>query len=40
MRARIPGSGLITLNATGPCPRPATPEEAAASIAAFAGARR
>lgn len=38
VQARIPGSRLITLNATGHCPQLAAPEETAAAIAAFAGA--
>ncbi|MFK8906920.1 alpha/beta fold hydrolase [Streptomyces sp. YS-3] len=40
VQARIPGSRLITLNATGHCPQLAAPEETAAAIAAFAGADR
>ncbi|MFE1228742.1 alpha/beta fold hydrolase [Streptomyces sp. NPDC059442] len=35
---RIPGSRLVTLNATGHCPQLSAPEETAAAIAAFAGA--
>ncbi|WP_184577257.1 alpha/beta fold hydrolase [Streptomyces zagrosensis] len=38
VHARIPGSQLVTLNATGHCPQLAAPEETAAAIAAFAGA--
>ncbi|MFC8131728.1 alpha/beta fold hydrolase [Streptomyces sp. NPDC057302] len=37
---QIPGSRLITLNATGHCPQLAAPEETAAAIAGFAGAAR
>lgn len=40
VQSRIPGSRLITLNATGHCPQLAAPEETAAAIAAFAGAAR
>ncbi|MFJ3582933.1 alpha/beta fold hydrolase [Streptomyces sp. NPDC090127] len=40
VHAQIPGSRLITLNATGHCPQLAAPEETAAAIAAFAGATR
>ncbi|MFH9610227.1 alpha/beta fold hydrolase [Streptomyces sp. NPDC017448] len=40
VHARIAGSRLITLNATGHCPQLAAPEETAAAIAAFAGAVR
>jgi sigma-B regulation protein RsbQ len=40
VQARIPGSRLITLNATGHCPQLAAPEETAAAISAFAGADR
>ncbi|MFF8554939.1 alpha/beta fold hydrolase [Streptomyces sp. NPDC015501] len=40
VHARIAGSRLITLNATGHCPQLAAPEETAAAIAAFAGALR
>ncbi|MFJ4340590.1 alpha/beta fold hydrolase [Streptomyces sp. NPDC088915] len=40
VHARIAGSQLITLNATGHCPQLAAPEETAAAIAAFAGAAR
>lgn len=40
VQARIPGSRLITLNATGYCPQLAAPEETAAAIAAFAGTAR
>ncbi|MFD3546951.1 alpha/beta fold hydrolase [Streptomyces sp. NPDC058655] len=40
VHAQIPGSRLITLNATGHCPQLAAPEETAAAIAAFAGAGR
>ncbi|MFJ6837118.1 alpha/beta fold hydrolase [Streptomyces sp. NPDC091209] len=39
VQGQIPGSSLITLNATGHCPQLAAPEETAAAIAAFAGAR-
>ncbi|MER6347637.1 alpha/beta fold hydrolase [Streptomyces sp. NPDC001595] len=38
VQAQIPGSRLVTLNATGHCPQLAAPEETAAAIAAFAGA--
>ncbi|MFD7116593.1 alpha/beta fold hydrolase [Streptomyces sp. NPDC059922] len=38
VQSRIPGSQLVTLNATGHCPQLAAPEETAAAIAAFAGA--
>ncbi|MFJ7419076.1 alpha/beta fold hydrolase [Streptomyces uncialis] len=37
VHARIPGSRLVTLNATGHCPQLAAPGETAAAIAAFAG---
>ncbi|MFF3323565.1 alpha/beta fold hydrolase [Streptomyces sp. NPDC002889] len=37
VQAEIPGSRLVTLNATGHCPQLAAPEETAAAIAAFAG---
>lgn len=40
VHARIAGSRLITLNATGHCPQLAAPEETAAAIAAFAGSLR
>ncbi|MEU8984452.1 alpha/beta fold hydrolase [Streptomyces sp. NPDC058246] len=40
VQAQIPGSRLITLNATGHCPQLAAPQETAAAIAAFAGAAR
>jgi sigma-B regulation protein RsbQ len=40
VHARIPGSRLVTLNATGHCPQLAAPDETAAAIAAFAGASR
>lgn len=40
VHARIPGSRLVTLNATGHCPQLAAPEETAAAIAAFARERR
>ncbi|WP_228993630.1 alpha/beta fold hydrolase [Streptomyces sp. DH8] len=40
VHARIAGSRLVTLNATGHCPQLAAPEETAAAIAAFAGALR
>jgi sigma-B regulation protein RsbQ len=40
IQAQIPGSRLVTLNATGHCPQLAAPEETAAAIAAFAGAHR
>src|SRR5690606_42067374 len=33
---QIPGSELVTLNATGHCPQLSAPEETAAAIAAFA----
>lgn len=35
VHARIPGSRLVTLNATGHCPQLAAPEETAAAITAF-----
>ncbi|MER5472822.1 alpha/beta hydrolase [Streptomyces sp. NPDC002935] len=35
VQTRIPGSRLITLNATGHCPQLAAPEETAVAIAAF-----
>ncbi|GHA00390.1 hydrolase [Streptomyces subrutilus] len=35
VHAQIPGSRLVTLNATGHCPQLAAPEETAAAIAAF-----
>ncbi|MFD4635273.1 alpha/beta fold hydrolase [Streptomyces sp. NPDC058284] len=38
VHAQIPGSRLVTLNATGHCPQLAAPEETAAVIATFAGA--
>lgn len=37
VHAQIPGSRLVTLDATGHCPQLAAPEETAAAIAAFAG---
>lgn len=40
VQSQIPGSRLVTLNATGHCPQLAAPEETAAAIASFAGARR
>lgn len=40
VHARIAGSRLVTLNATGHCPQLAAPEETAAAIAAFAGSLR
>jgi sigma-B regulation protein RsbQ len=40
VRARIPGSRLVTLNATGHCPQLAAPQETAAAIAAFAAGPR
>ncbi|WP_121748150.1 alpha/beta hydrolase [Streptomyces sp. E2N166] len=40
VHARIPGSRLVTLNATGHCPQLSAPEETAAAIAAFAGGTR
>ncbi|MET8412970.1 alpha/beta hydrolase [Streptomyces sp. NPDC005195] len=40
VHAQIPGSRLVTLNATGHCPQLAAPEETAAAITAFAGALR
>ncbi|MER8199270.1 alpha/beta hydrolase [Streptomyces microflavus] len=40
IHAQIPGSSLITLDATGHCPQLAAPEETAAAIAGFAGATR
>ncbi len=38
VHAQMPGSRLVTLNATGHCPQLAAPEETAAAIAAFAEA--
>ena len=38
VHAQIPGSRLVTLQATGHCPQLAAPEETAAAIAAFAEA--
>ncbi|MFJ6076491.1 alpha/beta fold hydrolase [Streptomyces sp. NPDC093065] len=38
VHAQIPGSRLVTLNATGHCPQLSAPQETAAVIAAFAGA--
>ncbi|MBO1283871.1 alpha/beta hydrolase [Streptomyces sampsonii] len=40
VHAHIPGSRLVTLNATGHCPQLAAPEETVAAIAAFAGVAR
>lgn len=40
VQARIKGSRLVTLNATGHCPQLSAPEETAEAIAAFAGAPR
>ncbi|MGW0719177.1 alpha/beta fold hydrolase [Streptomyces sp. NPDC002778] len=40
VHAQIPGSRLITLNATGHCPQLAAPEETAEAIAAFVKATR
>ncbi|MFK0168656.1 alpha/beta fold hydrolase [Streptomyces sp. NPDC090306] len=40
VHARIPGSELVTLEATGHCPQLSAPEETAEAIAAFAGALR
>jgi sigma-B regulation protein RsbQ len=40
VQARIAGSELVTLQATGHCPQPSAPEATAQAIAAFAGARR
>lgn len=40
VHAQIPGSRLVTLNATGHCPQLAAPEETAAVITQFVGARR
>lgn len=40
VQAQIPGSRLVTLDATGHCPQLAAPEETAATIAAFAEATR
>ncbi len=40
LQSRIPGSRLVTLNATGHCPRLAAPRETAAAIADFVGATR
>lgn len=39
VQAQIPGSRLTTLDATGHCPQLAAPEETAAAIAGFVGAR-
>lgn len=38
VHAQIPGSRLVTLNATGHCPQLSAPEETAAAISAFTGA--
>lgn len=35
MQSRIPGSRLVTLDATGHCPQLAAPEETAAAITDF-----
>ncbi|MCX4514639.1 alpha/beta hydrolase [Streptomyces sp. NBC_01619] len=40
VQSRIPGSRLVTLDATGHCPQLAAPEEAAAAITAFVEAIR
>ncbi|MER7661674.1 hypothetical protein [Streptomyces sp. NPDC096193] len=40
VRARIPGSEPVTLEATGHCPQLRAPEATATAIAAFAGATR
>ncbi|NEB78315.1 alpha/beta hydrolase [Streptomyces sp. SID14478] len=40
VHARIPGSRLITLNATGHCPQLAAPQETVEAIATFVGAAR
>ncbi|MFE3737035.1 alpha/beta fold hydrolase [Streptomyces sp. NPDC059134] len=40
VHARIPGSRLVTLTATGHCPQLAAPEETAAALAAFTGTTR
>ncbi|MEI7032111.1 alpha/beta hydrolase [Streptomyces pratensis] len=40
VHAQIPGSRLVTLDATGHCPQLAAPEETAEAISAFAGAGR
>ncbi|RSN54000.1 alpha/beta hydrolase [Streptomyces sp. WAC 04229] len=40
VHAQIPGSRLVTLNATGHCPQLAAPEETAEAIATFVGAAR
>jgi sigma-B regulation protein RsbQ len=40
VHARIEGSQLVTLNATGHCPQLSAPEETAQAIAAFAGTLR
>lgn len=40
VQARIPGSRLVTLNATGHCPQLAAPEETAAAITDFVEATR
>lgn len=37
VHAQIPGSRLVTLNATGHCPQLSAPEETAAAISTFAG---
>ncbi|MCB8907612.1 MULTISPECIES: alpha/beta fold hydrolase [unclassified Streptomyces] len=37
VHAQIPGSRLVTLNATGHCPQLSAPEETAAAITAFVG---
>jgi sigma-B regulation protein RsbQ len=38
VHARVPGSRLVTLNATGHCPQLAAPQETTAAIASFVGA--
>lgn len=40
VHAEIPGSRLVTLDATGHCPQLAAPQETAAAIAGFVGALR
>ena len=37
VHAQIPGSRLVTLDATGHCPQLSAPDETVATIAAFAG---
>jgi sigma-B regulation protein RsbQ len=40
VHARIPGSELVTLQATGHCPQLSAPEATVAAIASFAAERR